>query len=173
MRPLALLCLWLWVGASLAAAHPLAQQLQAAEDQARRLQSGMTGGSWGRDMALEDMGRLVLALGSTRQALEPEVVDWELARQSSDQLKQANGRMRVTLAMSDLSREGVELAQRLESVVSETDRQIRELAEQDWLNRRQASQPVPRFGLGFGFGYSSGWYRPGWYAPWGRGRRCR
>lgn len=156
-----------WMSLLPAQAHPLAQMLQAAEDQARRLQSSMTGGTWGRDMALEDMGRLVLALGSTRQALEPDLVDWELARQSSDHLKLVNGRMRVSVGLSDLGPEGLELARNVQQSIAEADAQIRALAEQDWMNRRQASQPTPRFGLGFGFGYSTGWVRPGWYSPWG------
>ena len=169
-----------WMSMLPVQAHPLAQMLQAADDQARRLQSSMSGGTWGRDMAVEDMGRLVLALGSTRQALEPDLVDWELARQSCDHLKLANGRMRVSVGLSDLGSEGLELARNLEQSIGEADAQIRTLAEQDWLNRRQASQPTPRFGLGFGFGYSTGWYRPGWYSPWGWPRgfgggrfRCR
>lgn len=176
-RFLVMLCLT-WSGA--VAAHPLADQARAVQEQAQALAARMGSSSltlsWGQNMALQDMTRLVTAAAAARQVLEPDEVDWEGSRDVLNELAVAGNRAHTSLSVAGFDQEGATLADQVITQVQQLDAQIRQERAANFERQLTSQRPQPTFsfglGLGLGFGrYPAwGWGRPMFYRGW---RRCR
>lgn len=143
--------------------HPLADKARAVQEQAARLGERMTSTgqtlTWGQDMAVQDMQRLVSAASATAQALDPDAPNWDEVRPTVVELQVAASRVRMTLPVSNLDDEARKIGQQMVVQVEEIDMSARGERDQQFQRNLSDTRPAP-FSFGVGFGTWGNFGRP-------------